>query len=121
MLGAPGWSRHAAGAAWMAGAILVLATVFMLGAPLGRRRGPPPPTAEQAAVADIFPGVNQPALARCVARHQNCAVTVPGLARCMRRHRVCNQAAARGTTQAGANLNRPVPAGTPLWSKAAVE
>lgn len=119
-LGAHGWSRHAAGPIWVAGATLVLAIVFLMGAPLGQYGRPSRSSAAQGA-ADVFHGVNQQALARCVARHQNCAVTVPGLARCMRCYRVCNQAAARRTAGSGANLDRPVSAGTPLLSKAAAE
>ena len=91
-----------------------------MGAPLAHYWRPSRSSAALA-TADVFHGVNQQVLARCLAGHQNCATTVPGLAHCMQRHRVCNQAAARQTVPSGANLARSVPAGARLLSKVAAE
>ena len=91
-----------------------------MGAPLAHY-GRPSRSSAALATADVFHGVNQQVLARCLAGHQNCATTVPGLAHCMQRHRVCNQAAARQTVPSGANLARSVPAGARLLSKVAAE
>ncbi len=104
---------------WVVGLALALAALVWVGSSLAHHPGRPARAAP--AAADVFHGVNQAALARCLARQQNCAATVPGLAHCMKHYLVCNQSPARAAPNLGANLSVPVAAGTPPITKAEAE
>lgn len=112
-------TRVARPGGWVVGLALALAALAWVGSSLAHHPGRPARAAP--AAADVFHGVNQAALARCLARQQNCAATVPGLAHCMKHYLVCNQLAARAEPNLGANLSVPVAAGTPLITKAEAE
>lgn len=100
------WRRYRKG--WTAG--VLVATMVLVG---GAWHGFPTRSTPQKAVAAsgvVYHGVSQTLLQACIAKGQNCLVTVPGLVHCLRVYKVCNQAAA---TDNGV-LSRPVAAGTPL-------
>ncbi len=104
---------------WVASALLVLATLVWVGSPLIHHLGGPKVAA--AVSPDVFHGVNQVALAHCIAQGHNCAATVPGLAHCMKHYRVCNKAGATTVQSGSTNLSRPVAAGSSLKTKAQAE
>lgn len=85
-------------------ALLVLVALVWVGSPLIHHLGRPTSAVAAVVSPDVFHGVNQVALAQCIAQHQNCAATVPGLARCMKHYRVCNQAGAATVLSGGAAL-----------------
>ncbi len=106
---------------WAASASLVLGALAWVGSPLVHHLGRPKSAVAAVVSPDVFHGVNQAALAHCIAQHQNCAAAVPGLAHCMKHYRVCNQGGAATAQSGSTNLGRAVAAGAALESKAQAE
>ena len=106
---------------WVASALLVMAALLWVGAPVMHHLGRPKSAVAAAVSPDVFHGVSQQALAHCIAQHQNCAAVVPGLAHCMKHYRICNKAGASAVQSGSPNLSQPVAADASLKSKAQAE